>query len=352
VLAARDDWQRRLDQQPMDFFVRQYESAWLGARQRLAEFVGAAPGDLVFVENATAGMNVVAGSLTLSAGDQVLLTDHAYGAVQRIWDRACQQAGADRVTVELPRPIQAPEEVVAAIAGALTDRTRLLVISHITSATALIMPIRSICQAAAARGVPVCVDGPHAPLHVDLNLALLDCDYYTASCHKWLSAPFGSGFVYVNPRCQSGIQPATLSWGRLLPALPASWDEQFIWSGTRDPSPFLSVPAAIDFFTELGLERVRARMYKLAEYARQRLLDLLGTTPLASPAAQWYGAMAHVPLPPGEAQPLQQWLWDQHRIEVPIVTWHDQRYVRVSCHLYNTTHHIDRLVEALRNHLG
>jgi isopenicillin-N epimerase len=93
-------------------------------------------------------------------------------------------------------------------------------------------------------------------------------------------------------------------------------------------------------------------MYKLAEYARQRLLDLLGTTPLASPAAQWYGAMAHVPLPPGEAQPLQQWLWDQHRIEVPIVTWHDQRYVRVSCHLYNTTHHIDRLVEALRNHLG
>jgi isopenicillin-N epimerase len=352
VLETRQAWQRRLDEQPMDFFVRQYEPAWLAARQSLARFVGASPGDMVFVENATSGMNVVANSVSLSAGDQVVLTDHAYGAVQRIWERACQRAGAERVTVDHPRPIQSQEQIVAAIAQAITDRTRLLVISHVTSPTALIMPVRAICEAAAARGVAVCVDGPHAPLHVDLDLSSLACDYYTASCHKWLCAPFGSGFLYVNQTCQNAIQPPTLSWGRLLPALPGSWDEQFIWSGTRDPSAYLSVPAAIDFFAELGIERVRARIYDLATYARQRLLDALGTTPLAPPTASWYGAMAHVPLPPDAAPSLQQRLWDQDRIEVPIVAWHDQHYVRVSCHLYNTRHHIDRLIDALRRHLG
>jgi isopenicillin-N epimerase len=350
VREARRTWQEQLDAQPMDFFVRQYEPAWQSARQRLAEFLQASSDDLVFLENATAGMNVVARSVRLRPGDQVLLTDHVYGAVARIWEAACARAGAQRVTVELPRPIETADQIVSAIERAITDRTRLLVVSHVTSATALVLPIEAICRAAAARAVPVCVDGPHAPLHVPLDLGSLACDYYTASCHKWLSAPFGSGFLYVHPRRQDDIEPAVVSWGRLLPFIPERWDEQFIWSGTRDPSAFLSVPTAIEFFNELGVERVRERMHGLADYARGRLIEALGTQTLAPATSSWYGAMAHVRLADGEGPPLQRLLWETYGIEVPIICWHDRRYVRVSCHLYNTREQIDRLLEALWRH--
>jgi isopenicillin-N epimerase len=350
VRTERRAWQERLETQPMDFFVRQYEPAWQAARQRLADFVGAAAEDLVFVENATAGMNIVSRSVRLRPGDEVLLTDHAYGAVVRIWDAACARAGAERKMVDLPRPVESADQLVAAVEQAMNVRTRLLVISHVTSATALVLPVEALCRAAAARGVPVCVDGPHAPLHVPLDLHALDCDYYTASCHKWLSAPFGSGFLYVHRRSQSLIEPSVVSWGRLLPAVPERWYEQFIWSGTRDPSAYLSVPAAIDFFTRLGVDRVRQRMYDLADYARGRLLEQVGVETVAPADSIWYGAMAHVRLSDGDCASLQQLLWDQYRIEVPIIHWHDRRYVRVSCHLYNTRAQIDQLVDALSRH--
>jgi isopenicillin-N epimerase len=350
VRLARQRWQEQLDAQPMDFFVRQYEPAWQTARSALAEFVHASSDDLVFVENATAAMNVVARSVALRTGDEVLMTDHVYGAVERIWDAACRRSGARRVTVELPRPIEAEEQIVSAIEGAISESTRLLVVSHVTSATAVIFPIEAICRAAADRGVPVCVDGPHAPLHVPLDLTRLQSAFYTASCHKWLCAPFGSGFLYVDRRLQEQVEPAAVSWGRLLPAVPRRWDEQFIWSGTRDPSAFLSVPAAIEFFTNVGIQRVRARMYQLADYARTRLLEALGTDTLAPARPGWYGAMAHVRLADGDAPSLQRQLWNEYGIEVPIVQWHGQRYVRVSCHLYNMHEQIDKLVDALWHH--
>jgi isopenicillin-N epimerase len=350
VRFARQAWQDRLESQPMDFYLRQYEPAWQSARRALAQFVHASSDDLVFVENATAAMNIVAQSIVLREGDQVLLTDHVYGAVERIWDAACRRAGAERVTVELPRPLEAGEQIVSALERAMTDRTRLLIVSHVTSATAVVFPIEAICQAAADRGVAVCVDGPHAPLHVPLDLTALPCAFYAASCHKWLCAPFGSGFLYVDRHWQERVQPAVVSWGRLLPALPERWDEQFIWSGTRDPSAFLAVPAAIEFFTKLGIQRVRDRIFDLANYARTQLLETLGTATLAPATPDWYGAMAHVKLSSGPARPLQQLLWQRYGIEVPIVEWHGQRFVRVSCHLYNTRQQIDQLVEALWRH--
>lgn len=348
VREARLEWIRQIDEQPMDFFVRQLEPAWHAARSKLAAFVGTSNEDLIFVENATVGMNLVADSFPLRVGDEVLLTDHEYGAVQRIWQRACQRADAVLRVVKLPLPFRSAEETTAAILSAATDSTRLIVVSHVTSATAVILPVEQICAAAHYRGIAVCIDGPHAPAQVPVDLRQIGCDYYTASCHKWLSAPFGSGFLYVAPPHQARMRPGVLSWGRLLPGALESWSDEFIWSGTRDPSAFLSIPAAIDFLqNDVGIDDFRRGSHALARYARQRLIELTGLPPIVPDDPAWYASMAHVPLPPGDKYALQEQLWLRHGIEVPIMEFAGGRYIRVSCHLYNTPEQIDRLTEAL-----
>jgi isopenicillin-N epimerase len=348
VREAQAKWKERLDEQPMDFYVRQYEPAYFDACARLATFVGTSEQNLVFAENATAAMNHVAKSFSLSPGDEVLLTDHEYGAVLRIWQRACAEAGATTRTVALPLPFTTTGEVVDRIVAALTPNTKLVIVSHITSPTAVILPVKEICAALRARGVAVVIDGPHAIAQIPLALDQLDCDYYCASLHKWLCAPFGSGFLYVHPRRQSTAQPAALSWGRVFVEDLKHWRDEFIWSGTRDGSAWLAVPAAIEFMQNYGLERFRTETHALAQYARRQLMELTGLTPIVPNDPQWYGSMAHVPLPPGDAKALQRVLWQEHRIEVPIVAWNGGRYVRVSCHLYNTREQVDFLVHALR----
>lgn len=353
VRRAKADWQQRLDMQPMDFYVRQYEPAYFAAREALARFVHAPPSDLVFAENATAAMNHVAASFALSPGDEVLLTDHEYGAVNRIWERACAKAKtAPPKIATLPRPITDVGGIIDSLVRALTPQTKLLVVSHITSATALTLPIAEICQAMRERNVAMCVDGPHAIAQLPLNLAELGADFYCASCHKWLCAPLGSGFLYVAPQHQASMQPALLSWGRVRGEERQTWDDEFIWSGTRDNSGWLAVPAAIAFLEQVGLEAFRARTHHLAQYARRRLVDLLGTQPLMPDEAAWYGSMAHVPLPDGDAPSLQRALWERHRIETPIIAWGSTRWIRVSCHLYNTKQQIDRLIDVLPGELG
>lgn len=348
VRAARLKWIGELDRQPMDFFVRKFEPAWRAARDKLAEFISVPADSLIFVENATAGMNIVADSFPLRPGDEVVLTDHEYGAVVRIWERACQRVGARVTVARLPLPFTTAAETVDTLFSQVTHSTRLIVISHITSPTAVILPVQEICSRARGRGIAVCIDGPHAPVQIPLDIAGLGCDYYTASCHKWLSAPFGSGFLFVSPKHQSRIRPPVLSWGRLPPLPIESWSDEFCWSGTRDPSPYLSIPAAIEFMREVGLDFFQKGSHALAQYARQRLVELTKLEPIVPDSSIWYGSMAHIPLPPGNRVALQDALWRQHGIEVPIVEWHGRRFIRVSCHLYNTPEQIDRLVAALQ----
>lgn len=347
VRFVRKKWIDLLDEQPMDFYVRQFEEHILEARKRLARFMGTAPENLVFVENATYGMNVVANSFPLSQGDEVLITNHDYGAVDRIWDRACRRARATKHVTHLAEPIRDPGAIVQQLVDVINEHTKLLVISHITSPTALILPVAEICEAFQKRGISVCIDGPHAPAQLPMSLDQLGCAFYTASLHKWLSAPLGSGFLYVSPYFQNRIEPPIKSWGRLLPAIPERWDEEFTWQGTRDPSPFLSVPTAIEFLEGIGWDQYRGRTFWLAEYAEQQLRERLGTEPIASRDAGFYGSMAHLPLPPGDWTHLQQQLWEKEQIEVPIIHFDNRWFVRVSCHLYNTTEQIDLLVRTL-----
>jgi isopenicillin-N epimerase len=274
----------------------------------------------------------------------------------------------------------------------------LIVVSHITSPTALILPIEEISRQAQERGIRVCIDGPHALAAVPVEIDRLECDFYCASGHKWLSAPFGSGFLYVHPRWKQTLQPVVVSWGNSLSGRPPSWQDEFVWSGTRDPSPFLAVPAAIDFLASLSADSVRlqastsgdsprfakrqARSSESAWFrtgsngadgvglfrelsahlvgdAREKIMAITQLEPIGTGPYPWYGTMITLPLPQsvvetphGHMHPLQAALWERFRIEAPVVNWNGRRHIRVSCHLYNDAHEIDRLAEALRDVLS
>ena len=242
----------------------------------------------------------------------------------------------------------------------VNDRTRMIVVSHVTSATALTLPVAEICRRARGARVPVCVDGPHALAMLPINLKEMGCDYYTASCHKWLSGPFGTGFLYAAPRRQSSLKPAVMSWGGSLEGRDPHWKDEYRWIGTRDPAVYLAVSDAIDFLQSYGLEKFRKQTHQLARLFRERMTELTGLEPFVPDSAEWFGPMTAVPLPPlkepppkqGWTDPLQAALRDQYQIEIPVVHWQGHRLLRVSCHLYNTPADIDTLLTALKKLLA
>jgi isopenicillin-N epimerase len=356
VIEAREMWSRQLEAEPMDFFVRTLEEDLDTAAEQLGRFIGARGHDLIFVPNATMAMNLVAANLALKPGDEILATNHEYGAVLRIWRERCYAAGAKLVVCRLPEQLDGDDEIAERILDGVTDRTRLIVVSHVTSPTAVILPVRLICERARRLGVPVCIDGPHAPAMVDIDLSSLGCGFYCASLHKWLSAPFGSGFLYVEKRWQQSFRPIVTSWGGSLAGRPPSWKDEFTWSGTHDPSPYLAVPAAIEFLRRIGIDHFRKRTHALARMARDSVVGVTGREPFVANTAARFGSMIALPLPPaenfegghGKADPLQVWLWREHGIEVPIMHWGGHRLLRVSCHLYNSESDIEALASALR----
>ncbi|MCA8996207.1 MAG: aminotransferase class V-fold PLP-dependent enzyme [Planctomycetaceae bacterium] len=355
VLAARWEWIDRLESEPMDFLVRQLAGHLDAATDRLGKFVGCSGDNLIFVPNATAGMNIAATNIPLSEGDEVLLTDHEYGAVVRIWGQACQQAGAKTVLARLPLPLTNRGDVVEAVFERVTPRTKVIVISHVTSQTAVCLPVQEVCERAREQGITTVVDGPHAVAMSCERIDTIPCDFYAASCHKWLSAPLGTGFLYVRSRHKQGLKPTMWSWGKSLTGAAPSWKDEFHWPGTFDPTGYLSVPAAIDFLESFGVQKFRDVTHGLAQQARAKLQTYGDGSTLSADSPDWYGSMVSVPFPdeteqatfPGDMHPLQAWLWEKHRIEVPIIRWKEQTLLRVSCHLYTEPEHLDQLFTAL-----
>lgn len=356
VLDAQARWMHALAARPMEFYLRHWDQAIAETLEAVGEFVGVRGRDLALVDNATVAMNIVAASVPLEPGDEVLLTDHEYGAVQRIWQQATRRQQAIVRTVTLPCPLDESAAIIERVAAAITPRTRLLVVSHLSSPTAVVLPVQALAQLARERGVLCCVDGPHALAMRDLKLSAIGCDYYCASGHKWLCAALGSGWLYVAPRLQAGVRSPITSWGRSLSGRPASWQDELHWWGTRNVAAGLSLPVAIEWLKGRGLAEFRETTHALAQRARLRISELTGLAPLTPDAPEWYGSMITVPLPPrdlpprrpNQADPWQSRLRDEFGIEVPIVEWKQHRHVRVSCHLYTSTTDIDRLVEALR----
>ncbi len=351
VFETYQQWQRELAAQPVEFLGRRLTGLLAEARKRLARYVGTQADNLVFVPNATHGVNIVARSLRLGPGDEVLLTSHEYGAVERTWRFLCGQSGAEYRVQSIPLPITSQEEVVEQFWAGVTPRTRVIVISHITSPTALIFPVEAICRRAAEAGILTVIDGAHAPGQLDLNLDALGADFYTGNCHKWLCAPVGAGFLYARPERQVLVHPLVVSWGwdARKPG-PSPFQDYFEWTGTDDPAAYLSVPAAIDFQEAHNWPQVRRDCHHLAAQARARIADLTGLEQICPDSSDWWAQMCTVPLPITDktaAEALKGALWDTYQIEVPISEWQGRFFVRVSIQAYNTPRDIDRLIDAL-----
>jgi isopenicillin-N epimerase len=351
VFEAYQRWQRELEREPVAFLGRELHDRLGHARARLADYVGSKPDDLVFVPNVTHGMNIIARSLALGPGDEVLGTTHEYGAVERTWTFLGSRDGFTYRSQHIPTPVADVDAFVESLWRGVSDRTRAIVISHITSPTALILPVAEICRRAAAAGILVIVDGAHAPGQIPLNLSDLRADFYTGNLHKWLSSPVGAGFLYARPEQQDRLLPLVVSWGyqSLTPGV-SRFQDYFEWIGTDDPSAYLAVPAAIEFQQENDWDSVRAECHRLVVDACARACRATGLAPLAPLSTDWVGQMAAIPLPKNtiSAEEQQRRLLEEYRIEIPIIDWQEVRCARLSLQAYNSAADVELLLEALQ----
>jgi isopenicillin-N epimerase len=359
VLEAQTSFREQLEREPLRFLMREFEPLLDHARNQLAAFIGTSSDELVFVPNATTGVNAVLRSLSFDPGDELLTTNQEYNACGNTLDFVASRTGAKVIVAEIPFPIESPEQVVEAVIKCVSPQTKLALLDHIVSQTGLIFPIQQLVSELAQRGVDVLVDGAHAPGMIALNLDEIGAAYYTGNCHKWLCAPKGAGFLYVRRDKQDAIRPTTISHGANSPRSDKSrFQLEFDWMGTIDPSAYLCVPVAIDFMGSLldgGWPELMAKNHALALAGRQILLDTLD---LSQPCPdEMVGSMAVVQLKDAEFDavgkseiaPLQEALWEIFKIEVPVIPWPDanQQLVRISAQFYNTLSQYEYLAKAL-----
>jgi isopenicillin-N epimerase len=361
VLEFQRELREHIERQPVRFFVRELEGLWDEARNTLAQFLGAHSDDLVFVPNATSGVNAVLRSLRFQPGDELLVTDHEYNACRNALNFAADQNGVRVVVAEVPFPLQGEDEVVGRILERVTVHTRLALLDHVTSQTGLVLPIQRLVRELATRGVDSLIDGAHAPGMVPVNLNDIGAAYYTGNCHKWLCAPKGAAFLCVRRDRQERIRPLVISHGANSPRTDRSrFLIEFGWMGTGDPSAWLSVSEALRFVGSLlpgGWPEVMRHNRELALAARSLLCRALNLTPPCPD--EFIGSLVSLSLPdaadatpsksPLYLDPLQDKLLIEHGIEVPIIPWPapPKRLLRVSAQLYNSLPQYERLAKAL-----
>jgi isopenicillin-N epimerase len=364
VLEAQAELRARMERQPVQFLARELEGLLDEARAALGELVGADQDDLAFVQNGTGGVNTVIRSLPLQPGDELLATNHGYNACLNAL-RQRERQGVKVLVASVPWPIAGPEQVVEAVLGAVTPRTRLALLDHVTSPTGLIFPLAELVRRLGERGVDVLVDGAHAPGMLPLDLRAIGAAYYTGNCHKWLCAPKGAAFLHVRRDRQALIRPLTVSHGANAAREDRSrFRLEFDWTGTGDPTPFLCIPHALRFLGALlpgVLPELMRRNHALAVRGRQILCEALG---IEAPAPeQMLGSLASLPLPDfagppppkrGVAwHPLQRALLERHAIEVPVLFFpaFPRQLIRISAQAYNAEDQFARLASALRAEL-
>ncbi len=362
VQEFQRELRERMERQPVKFFVRDLEELLDWSRIRLAKFVGGQAENLVFVPNATAGVNAVLRSLSFDPGDELLVTDHEYNACRNVLDYVAERTGARVVVAKIPFPLANAEEIIEAVMGAVTWRTRLALLDHVTSQTGLVLPIEFLVRELNARGVDTLVDGAHAPGMVPLDLHALNAAYYTGNCHKWLCAPKGAAFLHVRADRQQKVRPPIISHGANSPRTDrARFQIEFAWMGTSDPTAALAVPKAIEFVRSLrpgGWDEVMQHNRQLALAARRVLCEALSLTPPCPD--ELIGALASIPIPDARSSkpsnsplyldPLQDRLLEEFKIEVPIIPWPapPKRLLRISAQLYNSLPQYEKLAQALK----
>jgi isopenicillin-N epimerase len=361
VLEVQSELRARLEREPVRFYAGELEGRLDEVRARVGEFVGARGEDLVFVSNATSGVNTVLASHPFDRGDEVVITDHGYNACSNAVRYWAARAGASVAVARVPFPVTQPDDVVAAILASVTPRTRLAVIDHVTSPTGIVFPIERIVAELSSRSVETLVDGAHAPAMVPLDVGALGATYYTGNFHKWCCAPKSAAFLWVRSDRQSQVRPLVVSHGANSTRTDRSrFLIEFDWVGTTDVTSLLSVPAALRFLAGLlpgGVAELRERNRALALEARRILSAALGTAPVCPDAM--VGSLAAVLFPEATVrapspEELHDRLADQHGVQVPIVPWpgRPSGFVRISAQAYNAEADYEKLARALQVELG
>jgi isopenicillin-N epimerase len=350
VFESYQRWQLELERQPVEFLGRRHNGLMRASRASLAEFVGTSENNVVYVTNVTVGLNIVARSLELGPGDEVLTTDHEYGALDRTWRFLAKEKGFSYQNCPISLPLPTSDEFVDIFWKSVTPRTRVIFMSQITSPTAVIFPVTEICARARQAGILTVIDGAHVPGQIPLALDRLGADFWSGNLHKWLMSPKGAGFLYARPEVQNLLKPLVVSWGyeAEIPG-PSQFVDHHEWMGTRDLAAFLAVPDAIKFQKEHDWDQVREECFKLTNYAQDIICELTGLPPLHQPGARTFCQLVAIPLPTNtDIIALKTRLYDEFRVEVPVLNWNGRQLVRVSVQGYNTKDDVDALCAALK----
>jgi len=352
VFTAYQKWQLELERQPVEFLGRRASDLLAISRSALANYFHTDRDNLVYITNATTGLNIIARSLRLGPGDEILTSDHEYGALDRTWQFLSQKQGFTYINHPVRLPLTDSSSFIENFWDAVTNRTRVIFLSHITSPTALIFPVDEICRRARQHGIITVIDGAHVPGQIDLDLDDLGADFYSGNLHKWLCAPKGSAFLYAAPKVQPLIEPLVVSWGwQPENSGPSPFVDYLEWAGTRDISPFLAVPDAIQYQQEHHWASIRSRCHELLSQTINRIQNMTGLPDLAQ-TDSWYGQMAAAFLPEEiDINHLKTILYEKYSIEVPLIRWNGHNLIRVSVQSYNTPEDLDCLINAFAEEL-
>ncbi len=349
IFDAYQKWQRVLEAEPVQFIVFDGPGYLQTSRAALASYIGVADkDDLVFVTNPSFAVNMVAKNFPLAAGDEILTTDIEYGACDRTWEYYCAQKGATYVKQKITLPITSKEKFIEEFFAGITPNTKAVFISHITSATALKLPVHEICAIAKQKGLITFVDGAHGPAQTEVDLSKLQADFYTGACHKWMMAPKGCSFLYAHKSVQPICDPLVVSWGyKALKPSHSSFLDYHQMIGTRDFSAFLTVPDCISFMEKYNWAEVSKKCHEIVLSNAQHFFDLLGSTPISPLTSEWIGQMISIPIKTADPELLQRTLFTEYQIEVPIMRQGNDVYLRYSINGFNSQSDIDRLYNVI-----
>ena len=348
VFKEYQDWQQKLENQPVQFMTNQVYSAMEKSRESMSQFVECDEEELVFFQNPTTAVTNVIYNLDLKPGDEVLMSNHEYGALVRAWKMWGEKTGVNIIQQDISMPLTTKKNFIENFWTGVTDQTKVIFLSHITSSTALIFPIEKIIKLAKEQNILTIIDGAHVPAHIPLNIHELGCDFYTGACHKWLCAPKGSSFLFVKKEHQDWVKPVVVSWGKDGDdPSPSEFIQNFQWQGTRDMSAFLTIPTAINFYIK-EIRPYQESCKKIIQDTYSEFPSVLNTEPISA-GREWLAQLVAHPLPKNIPSNLKKRLWKEYQIEIPVFEWSGQEFVRVSIQVYNTQKDVDLLMSALRS---
>ena len=348
IFQEYQNWQLKLEAEPVQFLTKKYYDALSVSKQTLAEFIGCNKDDFFFLQNPTTAMNQVVKSLPLQPGDEVLSTNHEYGAIDKTFDFYSRKAGFVCRRQNISLPLLSKEQFIDEFWTGYNERTKVVFLSHLTSTTALIFPVKEICQRARKLGLLTVIDGAHVPGHVPLNLQEVQPDYYTGTLHKWLLSPKGCSFLYVRNELQHKMEPLIVSWG-----YETDWPskskflEENEMQGTRDVSAFLTVPAILQFFKENNIQQKQSVCRQMILEQYPLFCELLNTALLCKVSDEFLGQMCSIPIRPKDPFQLKELLYNKYKIEIPVMQRGDETYLRISYQVYNTLDEIEYLKQVI-----